>query len=273
MPRRGGPRAAQAWQAREKSTTTGTLTNLGSSPSITVYAADGTGTLTIPTTTVSAGSTGTTITFTYTAPTGGLSKRLHRLVVPSGWSAPSTAGMDPGYTTSSTGTVAVFGQTITVSGVTLTGGGTFTIVYGSTASSGPGATATSTTGAQTWQAQETSVSGGSLTNLAASPSITVYAADGSGTLTTHCDQRVFALNRQHHHFYLYRGDRRHLQRHRHGGGACGLDAAGDDKCDRLLDCIGRNRFHQRSADHGIGSEPVWRGSVHHHIRGELGWVM
>src|SRR4029079_2008661 len=83
-----------------------------------------------------------------------------------------------------TGTVGVAGQTITVSGVTLAGGGTFTIVYGSTASSGPGATATASTGAQTWPAQQKWTSGGTLTNLAASPSITVVAANGSGTLTT-----------------------------------------------------------------------------------------
>ena len=107
------------------------------------------------------------------------------LVVPSGWSAPSTTGSAAGFTTASTGTLTVSGQTITVSGVTLSAGNTFTIVYGSTAGAGPGATAASTLGAQTWQAQEKSTSGGTLTNLASSPSITVNAsADGSGTLTT-----------------------------------------------------------------------------------------
>src|SRR5207302_3966795 len=137
-----------------------------------------------PTSTVSASQTGRTITFTYTAAPGGLSNGLVTLVVPSGWSAPSTTASNAGYTTASTGTVSVSSQTITVSSVTLAGGSTMTITYGDTGGGGPGATATSSTGAQTWQAQQKSTSGGSLANLGASPSITVYAADGSGTLTT-----------------------------------------------------------------------------------------
>ena len=187
----GGPGAtatsstgAQTWQAQEKSTSAGSLANLGSSPSITVYAADGTGTLTTPTSAVSASQTGRTITFTYTAATGGINNGSVTLVVPAGWSAPSTTGANAGYTTASSGTVSVASQTITVSSLTIAGGSTFTITYGSTASGGPGATATSSTGAQTWQAQEKSTSAGSLANLGASPSITVYAADGTGTLTT-----------------------------------------------------------------------------------------
>ena len=195
----GGPGAtatsstgAQTWQAQEKSTSTGSLTNLGASPSITVYAADGSGTLTTPTTNVAAGQTGRTITFTYTAATGGINNGSVTLVVPAGWSAPSTTGANAGYSTSSAGTLAVAGQTITVSSLTLAAGNTFTIVYGSTGGGGPGATATSSTGAQTWQAQEKSTSAGSLANLGASPSITVYAADGSGTLTTPTTSVPFA---------------------------------------------------------------------------------
>ena len=160
------------------------LANLGSSPSITVYAADGTGTLTTPTSVVSASQTGRTITFTYTAATGGINNGSVTLVVPAGWSAPSTTGANAGYTTASSGTVSVASQTITVSSLTIAGGSTFTITYGDTGGGGPGATATSSTGAQTWQAQEKSTSAGSLANLGSSPSITVYAADGSGTLTT-----------------------------------------------------------------------------------------
>jgi hypothetical protein len=187
----GGPGAtttsttgAQTWQGQEKSTSGGSLTNLSSSPSIAVYAADGSGTLTSGTSNVSAGQTGRTITFTYTAATGGISNGSVTLDVPSGWSAPSTTGSNAGYTTASSGTVSVSGQTITVSSLTVAGGSTFTITYGDTGSGGPGATATSTTGAQTWQAKEKSTSAGSLTNLASSPSITVNAADGTGTLTT-----------------------------------------------------------------------------------------
>ena len=168
-----GIHRSQTWQGQEESTSSGSLTNLASSPSIAVYAADGSGTLTTPTTSVSANSTGNTITFTYTAAAAGILNGAVTLVVPSGWSAPSLTGPAAGFTTSSVGTVGVGGQTITVSGVTLSGGGTLTIVYGSKASSGPGAKAPSTAGAQIWQSQERSVLGGLLTNLASSPSITV----------------------------------------------------------------------------------------------------
>ena len=57
--------------------------------------------------------------------------------------------------------------------LTLGAGSTFTITYGDTSGGGPGATAPVPAGAQTWQAQEKSSSGGTLMNLAASPSINV----------------------------------------------------------------------------------------------------
>src|SRR5438128_1915288 len=187
----GGPGAtatttagSATWQAKEKSTSGGTLTNLGASPSINVYAGDGSGTLTTPTSNVSASQTGRTITFTYTAATGGTSNGTVTLVAPSGWSAPSTTGSNAGYTAASSGSVSVSGQTITVSSLTLAAGNTFTVTYGDTSGGGPGATATASTGAQTWQAQEKSTSGGTLTNLGSSPSVTVNAADGTGTLTS-----------------------------------------------------------------------------------------
>ena len=165
--------------------TSANAVNIGQTLALAPLAADGSGTLTTPTTNVAAGSTGNTLTFTYTAATGGMRNGSVTLVVPTGWSAPSTTGTAAGYTTASTGTVGVAGQTITVSGVTLTATSTLTVVYGSTAGSGPGATATATTGAQTWQAQQRSSSvSGALANLGASPSVTVNAADGSGTLTT-----------------------------------------------------------------------------------------
>src|SRR5205823_11635620 len=175
---------AQTWTTQERSTANGSLANIASSPSITVYAADGSGTLTTGTSVVSASQTGRTITFTYTAPTGGISNGAVTLVVPSGWSAPSTTGSAAGYSTASAGTLSISSSTITVSSLTLAAGNTLTITYGSTASGGPGATATSSTGSQTWTTQEKSTSAGSLTDIASQPSITVSAADGSGTLTT-----------------------------------------------------------------------------------------
>lgn len=136
-------------------------------------AANGSGTLTSKTTSVTYASGGHAINFTYTAASGGVSGGGVHLTVPSGWSAPSTTGTAPGYTTASTGEVSIDGQTIVVLGVTLNAGATFTITYGSTSAKGPGATATSSVGAATWTAMEKSTSGGTETNLAKSPVITV----------------------------------------------------------------------------------------------------
>jgi hypothetical protein len=125
------------------------------------------------TTSVTYGSTGHVITFTYTAATGGVSSGGVHLTVPPGWSAPSTTGTSAGYTTASTGTVSVDGQTIIVLSVTLAAGATLTINYGAKTAKGPGATATTGVGAATWIATEKSTSGGTETNLAKSPVITV----------------------------------------------------------------------------------------------------
>ena len=58
---------------------------------LSVYAADGTGTLTLATpTTFAASSTANTLTFTYTAVTGGISNGAVSFAVPTGWSAPTT---------------------------------------------------------------------------------------------------------------------------------------------------------------------------------------
>ena len=133
----GGPGAtatattgAQTWQLQQRSTAGGVFTNLGASPSITVNAKNGSGTLTVLPANVGNGSTGNTLTFTYTAAAGGMVGGAVIVTAPAGWSAPSTTPTDPGYTTASTGTVSAAGQTITVSGVTLAGGATMTIVYG-----------------------------------------------------------------------------------------------------------------------------------------------
>ncbi|HEX4525926.1 MAG TPA: invasin domain 3-containing protein, partial [Gaiellaceae bacterium] len=144
-----------------------------STQTVLVPAANGSGTLTTPTTSVTAGATGNTVTFTYTAATGGLSAGKVQLTVPAGWTAPSTTGANAGFTTSSTGTLAVAGQVITVSNVTIAAGATLTITYGSKASGGAGATASTTAGSQSWSAAEASTSGGTVTALASSPSITV----------------------------------------------------------------------------------------------------
>ena len=175
---------AQTWQGRERSTASGVLTNLGASPSIVVNAANGSGTLTVAPLNAGNGSAGNTLTFTYTAAAGGMANGAVTVTALAGWSAPSTTASAAGYTTASTGTVSAAGQTITVSGVTLAGGATMTIVYGSTAGGGPGATASATAGANAFSTQQRSTGGGTLASIGASPSVNVYAADGSGTVTT-----------------------------------------------------------------------------------------
>ena len=144
----GGPGALapidpgpHTWFTRQQSSPSANpLVPLFASPQITVYAPDGSGTLTFPPGVITAGSTCNTIPFTYTAGTGGMSNGTVVLMVPPGWSPPSKNGGDPGYTVVSTGAFGVSGRTITVSGLTLPDGGTLVITYGF----GSGATAPST---------------------------------------------------------------------------------------------------------------------------------
>ena len=172
---------AQTWQAQSRGISTGTMTNLASSPSITVRAPNGSGTMSSSVSNVANGATGQTATFTYTAATGGMASGAVTIDVPVGWTAPNTSAGTAGYTTASTGTVGTAGQKITVTGVTLAAAATMTITYGS--GGGGGATATTTAGPATWQVQQRSVTGGTLTNLAASPSINVYDANAAGSIS------------------------------------------------------------------------------------------
>ena len=169
----------------------------GLSVSTTVYfLADGVGTITASPSAVAASTTGQSVNFTYTAPGAGLVNGELSIAVPNGWTSPSTSGVAAGYVTSSTGSVTVSGQTITISGVTLGASQSMNITYGSNLSLVPGATVTSSTGAQSWQAKELSSATGTLTSLASSPSIGVYAANGSGTLTTATSSVAYATTGQ-----------------------------------------------------------------------------
>ena len=210
-----GTAGAATWTTTEKSTAAGILSAIGASPSINVYAADGTGTLTTPTANVANGASGQTITFTYTAATGGISGGAVNIVVPAGWTAPRiTAGA--GCVSSASGAVAVAGSTIQWTGLTLAGGATATITYGAVSGgscvAGNAATATSTAGAATWTTTEKSVAGGALTAIASSPSINVYAADGSGTLDDTDGERCERCFGPDDHLHLHRRGRRHLRR-------------------------------------------------------------
>jgi hypothetical protein len=99
--------------AQEKSTAAGTLTSIASQPVVDVAPAvvDGTGTMNVSPFAESAGATGSTLTFTYNSAVV-LSSGEITVALPAGWSAPSTSGTDPGYTTSTCGTVGVSGNTI-----------------------------------------------------------------------------------------------------------------------------------------------------------------
>ena len=142
----GSTTGAGSDQAQEKSTLGGVLANLAASPSITVYAADGSGT---DVASISPSSRGPDRPRRHAhvharngrdAASGSVT-----VVVPSGWTPPSTVA-GPGFSTASVGSLTVAGQTITVTGVTRTATQTLVITYGS----GNTATAPSTPGAQTW---------------------------------------------------------------------------------------------------------------------------
>jgi hypothetical protein len=143
---------------------------LSNSPIVTVYAQDGSGTLTPSTATVTAGQTSVTIDFTYSSELGGVQNGDFVLIVPPGWAPPSTNIGDPGYTTSTAGIVKTSGRKITVPGITVPFPGTFTITYGASS----GVTVPSTLGPQTWTGKERSTHTGVLTQAAPiSPVITI----------------------------------------------------------------------------------------------------
>lgn len=156
----------QTWVTRESSTPTGTLRPLHASPQITVLAPDGSGTLQRASGPVKAGSSGNTVVFVYTPANGGINDGTIALTVPPGWNHPSLRAGDRGYVTASTGSVSVSGETITVSGVTLATRQSLTLVYGSRAGGGSGASAPSgNVGPAVWPAAERSSSNGTLRPL------------------------------------------------------------------------------------------------------------
>ena len=152
-PTAGGP---QSWQAQSRASVAGTLQPLASSPAVAVLSPDGSGTISPSPASVAKGSVGNTISFAYTAATGGMQNGSITLVVPSGWSAPSTTSTDPGFATASTGSLTLSGRTITVAGINLNGADTMTITYGNRAGGGPGATASHHGQAQTWTTKQRS---------------------------------------------------------------------------------------------------------------------
>jgi len=103
-------------------------------------------TITVSPATVSTSSTGNTLKFTLAVSGSGVSfsNQNVTVLVPSGWSAPSTTLTAAGYSTASNvsctamGAVSIAGgNTISVAGVSCASGQSMTITYGSKAGSGP----------------------------------------------------------------------------------------------------------------------------------------
>ncbi|MDX6485647.1 MAG: hypothetical protein QOF43_800, partial [Gaiellaceae bacterium] len=175
--------ATYTFTTQEKSTAGGTLTSVASQPQI-VVGTDGTGTMTVSPASALISSTGNTFTFHYTATRTMTAGQVH-VAVPANWSAPSTTGSAPGFSTSTCpgGTVGVVGTTIQVTGINLASAAACDIVYGSTASAGPGATAPPTGGTQAFTTQQESTNDSNLQAIGTSPQVSVVAPDGSGTMT------------------------------------------------------------------------------------------
>ena len=162
---------------------TASSTGLTSTPASTAFnitggsVGDGSGTMTVSPTSVVAGSSTNTLTFSFTAGTVALvSGAQVTVAAPAGWTAPSTSSGNNGYTTltlgsCTAGTLTHTGQTIQVTGLACPAGGTLTIIYGASGH----VSAQAGTGSAVFTAQ-TMNNGGTLTNIATSPVVTVTGA-------------------------------------------------------------------------------------------------
>jgi hypothetical protein len=127
-----------------------------------------TGTMTVAPTTVTASRPGT-LTFTYQPSASGLASPVEvTLLVPPGWTPPSTAPGQPGYTTCTPGALSVSGRQITVTGIALGPGQALAITYRPRA-------APQAADPAVFDASERPGSANALTALASSPSVTVAA--------------------------------------------------------------------------------------------------
>jgi hypothetical protein len=149
---------------------------------------DGSGTLTVDTPSVQEASVGDTLNFTFTFPAGFDFGNLE-IQIPSGWSTPTESdNTAPGYVTNTCQDDgnSIVGNTIQVVGINQAAlDGSCTVTFGDTSGGGPGATAPSTAGTDTFNASETNAeTGGTYTPLTAgSPSVDVTSVDGEGTVT------------------------------------------------------------------------------------------
>jgi hypothetical protein len=134
-------------------------------PQVTVISSDGSGTLARATGSVKGGTHGNTVAFVYTAAAGGMADGIVTIRVPDGWSTPSIKATDAGFVAASAGNLSVSGNTIMVSNVTLGTGATLTVIYGSRAGGGPGASSPKSVGPRIWNASQQSTPSGTLKPL------------------------------------------------------------------------------------------------------------
>jgi len=170
--------------ASQQATASGTLTPLvAGSPQVVVgAAADGTGTLTVSPTTTTV-SAPTTLQFAYSPPAGtGITNGMLWITVPTGWTTPQLgSNAAAGFVSTTTGTLSVSGQVIRVNGLTLAIGASVTVTYGDVSANPAGATvAPSVTGTSIFAASVQATAAGTLTPLAAPPSVVVNPTGGGG---------------------------------------------------------------------------------------------
>lgn len=133
----------------------------------------GAGTMTVTPVQVTAGRP-STLRFTYTAGATGLSPSGEVTVaVPAGWTAPSPAPGQAGYTSASGGRLTLTGGRIAVTGVTLRPGGQLVITYA--AGSAP-----RVSGLDTFLTRERAAGTATLAALARSPAVTVALVSQRG---------------------------------------------------------------------------------------------
>jgi hypothetical protein len=173
------------WGATYTPTDTFNLTSSACSATpVTVYAVNGSGTMTVSPMAVLQSSTGNTLTFTYTAAAGGTNGGEVDVAVPSGWTTSQiTNSSAAGYvtTTCAGATLGTSSSTIKVTALTLAGGASCTIVYGSGSAGVP---APATSGPYTFTTSENST-GGAVVALASSPIVTVgQSLASSSSITT-----------------------------------------------------------------------------------------
>ncbi|MCX8093588.1 MAG: hypothetical protein N3E50_05425 [Candidatus Goldbacteria bacterium] len=148
----------------------------------------GVGSAVINPTRVAAGTIGNTMTITFTNGPDTWGNGTLKVIIPAGWSAPSLSGLNPGYYTVSVvggsyvGTM-VNGQTIIIYVNNLQANtGTVTIVYGSKALGGPGATSQSGTGTAIFIIENNPV-GTNTYEIASSPQVDVVMPTPTVTFT------------------------------------------------------------------------------------------